>query len=153
MGTPRAIVLLIDSHPNNVSLVGLAVHAYCDHFYGGTFSSEVELGIVEALNNVIEHGYQGQNDKPIQVRLELHREALICQIRDYGNCWFLGDQPIEAMEWSKDSTALESLPEGGFGLFLIHQVMDHVELQQENPGSLLTLKKYSQPAEEVKDEA
>ena len=153
MGAQRAIVLKIDSHPNNVALIGLAVHAYCDHFFDGEFSDEVELGIVEALNNVIEHGYQNQFDQPIQVRLELSEQSLVCQIRDFGVQWCMRESDGQELRQEGGETALEDIPEGGFGLFLIRQVMDHVDLRAENPGSMLTLKKFCRPKSGVGDEA
>lgn len=135
----RLVTLQIKSHPKNAALIGLAANAYCSHFFRNEFSEEVELAVVEALNNVIEHSYKGKWDQLIKVCFEILETGVVCKIRDYGEQW----------EWQPSiqspdmNVPLEDLPEGGFGLFLVQQTMDKVHLEKCDPGSQLVLEKVS----------
>lgn len=137
----RTVTLLIKSHPQNLALIGLAARVYCREFLCEDFAEEVELAIVESLNNVIEHSYLGESSHNIEVVFEFPENAMVCKIRDFGAHWEL--QP-EYVAPDLD-VPVEDLPEGGFGLYLVHQVMDSVTLEKKDPGSLLVLKKYVVP--------
>lgn len=140
----RSITLRIKSHPKNVALVGIAVRGYCETFFEREMSTEVELAVVEALNNVIEHGYKGGIGHNILIRVEIRSKQFICQIRDYGRTW----DDYAAKDSLDLGNSLEELPEGGYGLFILHQVMDSVHHEPKNPGNLLVLKRFCHPEQE-----
>lgn len=139
----RSIIFQINSHPIQVAMVGIAVRACCKLFMNETIANDMELAVVEALNNVIEHTYKDEPGGAIQVHLVLSDQEFLAQIRDYGSHWELQKQSA-IPDFGED---LADMPEGGFGLFIIEQLMDQIELSPEDSGNTLTLKKQLPPRE------
>ncbi len=61
-----SISLSIDADLDKVSLIARAVRALCAEILHPDDVDAVELGLVEAINNVIKHGYGGQPGAPGQ---------------------------------------------------------------------------------------
>jgi serine/threonine-protein kinase RsbW len=74
-----------------------------------------EIVLAEVLNNVTEHAYRG-SEGVVEVALVLRHAEVLCTIRDQGNA-MPGDPPRGRPV--QPETALESLPEGGFGWHII----------------------------------
>jgi serine/threonine-protein kinase RsbW len=87
----------------------------------------VTLAVEEAITNVIRHSYGGPCDKPIIVRLKRidygdeARPALEILIRDFGKQ--VDPEGIKGRD-------LSEFRPGGFGLHIIHTVMDEVEFSR-----------------------
>jgi serine/threonine-protein kinase RsbW len=95
--------------------------------------SEIELALTEALANVIEHSYDGDPSKEIVVGVAIDGEALSVQVRDWGRAFDPGGYA------ARD---LDDPGEGGYGVFLMEQLMDDVTREpQPDGGTLLTLVK------------
>jgi serine/threonine-protein kinase RsbW len=109
---------------------------------GEVDSARVELGVVEALNNVVEHAYQLQPNNKIKVIFQPSKDHVVVCIIDTGvameqSLLFSDDN----QQWSKDLNALENISEGGRGLTLIKSIMDEVSYKSENGINQLTLLK------------
>ena len=95
--------------------------------------------MVEALNNVIEHAYQGEDGHEVHIKLlDKPQYTAVC-IRDFG----LSDPNL----LSGDNAAFpdeDSLPEGGWGLPLIQALADSIDYCSSNENNLLTLTKHKQ---------
>lgn len=80
--------------------------------------STVQIVLAEALNNIVEHAYAGDAGL-IEVELWRDPACLRIQIRDSG-------RPMPNASLPKGTLpplgAMEDLPEGGFGWFLIHSL-------------------------------
>ncbi|RME81513.1 MAG: ATP-binding protein [Caldilineae bacterium] len=99
--------------------------------------SAIELALAEALANVIEHGYQGDENQEIRLTLRIDDEKLTLTIRDFG-------QKFDPQSYSPPD--LSNPSEGGYGVFLIHQLMDEVIYDTSLPqGMKLTLVRYRTP--------
>jgi serine/threonine-protein kinase RsbW len=98
----------------------------------------VQMAVDEACSNVMEHAYSPGWPGDIDLTCCIQDEGdLIISIRDSGQPFdpsAVPDPPIGA--------DLESLPEGGLGLYFIRRLMDQVTFQfdQEN-GNVLTMVK------------
>lgn len=104
---------------------------------GADVVSEIELVLTEALANVIEHGYGGDDSKEIAIGAELVGGAFCVVVRDWGA---IAD-PATFQQRDLDDPG-----EGGYGLFLIEELMDEVRREpQPDGGTLLTLIKMVQP--------
>jgi serine/threonine-protein kinase RsbW len=131
----RTINLSIDSRLENVPLVGLAVRGIVSQSSLGEVDAyHVEVSIVEAVNNAIQHAYQGNPGQDVEIVLSLHADRIECTVSDAGVPLesFRGDGP------DYDPTDRANLPEGGMGLAIIRRGMD--EAAYESRGGKNTLR-------------
>jgi anti-sigma regulatory factor (Ser/Thr protein kinase) len=78
------------------------------------FRMQVVSAVGEAFNNIVLHGYEGRGDGVIEMEIRTRPERISIEMRDYGS--------------SFDPTAVpppdfDSLPEHGWGLFIIRSFM------------------------------
>lgn len=102
----------------------------------------LDLGLVlsEALTNVVEHAYGGADDQEIRLSLLIDDEKLCLTIRDFGKKFDLANYT---------PPDLDVPSEGGYGVFLIHELMDEVTYDTSLPtGTKLTLIRYRSAPEE-----
>ncbi|HED54346.1 MAG TPA: ATP-binding protein [Phycisphaerales bacterium] len=98
-------------------------------------ATQIALAVDEALANVINHGYDRQNDKPIWIRIwpktDGHTPGLRLMIED------------EARQIDPDSICgrdLDDVKPGGLGVHIIREVMDTVTYERRDKvGMRLTL--------------
>jgi anti-sigma regulatory factor (Ser/Thr protein kinase) len=97
--------------------------------YGLAEAQERRLGtaIAEATMNAMEHGNQYQEDLPVQIEVLNQESRLAVRIRDFGK------KPIEDSPAEPDIDAkLEgSQSPRGWGLFLIKNMVDEMNVQQD----------------------
>jgi anti-sigma regulatory factor (Ser/Thr protein kinase) len=99
--------------------------------YGDDPVGEIELALTEALANVIEHGYQGNADGEIAVTVAAEPDCLEVRVRDWGT---------GADELDFERRDLDDPGEGGYGVYLMEQLMDDVTREaQPDGGTLLTM--------------
>lgn len=95
--------------------------------------ADVELALTEALANVVEHAYEGRSGHEIVVSAEVQDGRLLVRVRDWG---------LPADPASFESRDLDDPGEGGYGIFLMAELMDRVTREQQpDGGTLLTLTK------------
>ena len=96
--------------------------------------TSLELAIAEALANVIEHSYEGEGPTEIHLTLDIDDKTLTLTIRDFG-------KKFDPSTYEPPDLAQPS--EGGYGVFLIREVMDEVVYDGSfESGGRLTLVKY-----------
>jgi serine/threonine-protein kinase RsbW len=102
--------------------------------FGADTVFNVELAAGEALANVVRHAYQGEAGHEIHLAVSIDDEKLLLTIRDFGR------------KFDPDTYKppdLDSPTEGGYGIFLMHELMDEVSYDTSLPdGTLLKLVKY-----------
>ena len=123
-----SISLHIDSDLDKVSLLARAVRALCSDFMSPEDQDAVEISLVEAINNVIKHGYGGEPGKDVQVAVGLHTDQVVIDVIDHASPMKaqLLEQPAED-PFAFDATDLTDIPESGMGLALIRMNMDEVQ--------------------------
>ncbi len=100
-------------------------------------ASDVKIALAEAINNVVEHAYTGLAAKEVQIRCQFRENRLVVQIVDSGKP--MPDlQPPDGVPPPVE-TALQDLPEGGFGWFLIQQLASSVAYERRDGLNLLAL--------------
>lgn len=136
------VQLVIDSLLHNVSLVGVAVNSMCRSLSLLQVDAyQVELCVVEAVTNAIKHAYNNQPGFSVQINFAVYSDKLVINVCDEG-------RPMPALvvpSLDFDPTDLEHLPEGGMGLFLIHQIMDEVTYVSQHGKNVLTMVKRLPP--------
>lgn len=97
----------------------------------------LRLCLAEALNNVVEHAYDGVEGKPIYADVSVRETGYEVVIIDEGRPMPGGDAPEGRSEFDLDD--FENLPEGGFGWMLIRSQMDLVEYERREGFNVLRL--------------
>ena len=103
-----------------------------------TTCGTVEIVLAEALNNIVEHAYDGPATDRIGLHARLGRAELVCTLRDRG-------APLPALHLPEGrlpeiARRPEALPEGGFGWFLIRSLTRDIHYAREAGGNRLTLR-------------
>lgn len=98
---------------------------------------DVQIALAEAVNNVVEHAYPGHSTGNVDIRCKLSDQELRIRISDAGPPFPDGKLPEGA---PRDiSGPLETLPEGGFGWYLIRELTNEVHYERENGNNQLSL--------------
>jgi serine/threonine-protein kinase RsbW len=135
---PRTLALEIPSRLDCIEFVGESLRVLCP--LAGLSESDsyrIELGVVEALNNVVEHAYEFQPEATISVRLRFHVDQLRIEIRDRGKA--RPDALSHRLFFDQEDR--QTWPEGGMGLFIMHEVMDTVTYERVEGENCLTMTK------------
>lgn len=96
------------------------------------FCHAFELALSEAFANCVKHGEAQNKEEQIVVTFELSRDQLAVTIKDH-------NPPFEY--YRKSLPEPSEYPDSGFGLYLIHQVMDEVAYRRENGQNVMIMKK------------
>ncbi len=146
----RAIVLSIESRLDHVAMVGAALRAVCGlTLLSEDQAGELELGVVEAVNNVIRHGYRGRPGQPVSVTIILHVDRVEVDIRDRGEAIPAGLlEEARDRGFGFDPGDVEALPESGMGLGLIALVADEVRYVSSDGENTLSLTKLFQAGDQ-----
>lgn len=102
--------------------------------------SRAEIVLAEVLNNITEHGYAGQDGAavPVALRCRISAQGLHVSVVDQG-------RPAPAdlgrkaclPPASPAANGIDSLPEGGFGWFLIRELTCNLHLESDEDGNRL----------------
>lgn len=91
---------------------------------------QLELMMVEAVNNVIEHAYQLQAGNDVHVRMEYNQQEIHLIISDHGQA-----MPDKLQTGTCIMPNPEDLPEGGWGMGLIHVLADSIHYDRDACGN------------------
>ncbi|MGK5091855.1 ATP-binding protein [Deltaproteobacteria bacterium TL4] len=135
-----SIKLTIESQLEHIPLVGLALRSFAGH---AAFDEEdsfmIELAVVEAVTNVVEHAYELQPGNLVEIEVLIQPDAILCHIYDKGKPMPPVKVPLINRSYNVDD--LDSISDRGRGIALIHQIMDEVTYQRCDEINFLTLKK------------
>ena len=126
--------ILVSPDTAQLSELRASVYRFCEvHKIPSQTTSRMVLAIDEALANVIEHGVTGE-EHPILVSMETDGERIIARLRDRG----VPFDPTPVV----DSPDNRRFPRRGFGLYLMHLIVDSMEyIRTEDGENILTLTK------------
>jgi len=138
MDEPVSITISIEKDLKNAFLVGLTVNAICSYFeLGREECYKVELGIIEAINNVIRHSGEAGGSGSVELTARLHSNRMVFEVSNWGNM-----EPSKGDLPAFDPEDIQTLPEKGMGLHLIRSLMDEVKQNSSAEKSTLVLVKY-----------
>ncbi len=95
------------------------------------FCHAYELAVSEAFTNSVRHAEPSQPETQVTMRVSSENSILAVCIID-------ANPPFNPVTQAPD---INSYPEGGYGLFLIHQLMDTVSYARENDTNMLSMTK------------
>ncbi|MEM9974362.1 MAG: ATP-binding protein [Pseudomonadota bacterium] len=98
----------------------------------------VEIVLAEVLNNVVEHAYSAPGDDLIALQIGPARAGLSFLVEDNGREMPEGGPPIGKL--ADKHADLLSLPEGGFGWFIIREVAHDVAYRREDGRNRLSFR-------------
>ena len=104
------------------------------------FMNAVTTAFGEAFNNLAIHGYRGRNDGMLEVDAEIGASHLTLHLKDTGS-------PVDFSDVTPPD--LDSMPEGGLGVFMMHALVEEVAYRAGTTGlpNVLTLTKRTIPPE------
>jgi len=97
------------------------------------FESQVVSAFGEAFNNVAIHGYEGRERGDVDVEIEVEGDRITIYVTDTGSSFDFTNVP---------EPALDDLPEGGLGVFIIKSFMDEVSYRAGRPNVLRITKRF-----------
>ncbi len=120
------IQITIPADLRYLNIVGTAVHAYLERTDGvveehiDDLVYNIQLAVHEVCTNIIEHAYQFDSNKPVQLSFYISRSENVLEVvlRDQGNQF----DPAAVV-----APKLGTAQERGLGLFLVHELMDSVD--------------------------
>lgn len=135
-GLMENVELKIESLYENVPFVCDKAKEFCMQC-GMTENEAIKVMICmdEALNNVVKHSYKEQAGNEIEIVFSFAGNTIRIDIIDYGESRKGGIKS----ELKFDPDDIESLPEGGMGLFIIQRYMDATEYHSHNGKNVFTL--------------
>lgn len=136
------IQLVIDSQLEHVRLLGSALRGIGQELsLSSRQLGELELILVEAVNNVIEHAYEFQTGNKVSVCLEcVPDNCMRLIISDQGKTMQCLNADGQIVDGSAFPDPLQ-LPEGGWGLALIHALADSCRYVYDQTGNHLHVHK------------
>lgn len=127
----RLIMLRLPSNPHNIAMVESFVERVVQRYkltpdlYGN-----ILISLTEAVNNAIIHGNHKDASKTVEISLQKEKDGLSFRVTDEGRGFDFTSIP--------DPTSPDRVMEvGGRGVFLMHQLADH--LKYDNNGSTVEL--------------
>ena len=137
--TPCKFSLLFQSSP---LAVRHALGEMMEHIRAQSISEKsiglFELVLAEALNNVVEHAYEGHETGDISLSVVIWNGSLICNIKDSGKPMPKLSLPIPTQ---KDlNVSLEGLPEGGWGWMMIRELSDSITYKRKRDQNHLSFR-------------
>jgi anti-sigma regulatory factor (Ser/Thr protein kinase) len=144
--TDPDISMQISSQPRYLGVVRAAVETAAKKMgLSDDEAAKITLAVDEAIANVIRHGYGGQTDQPIWLKMSPKsrdgRDGIEIVVED--RCLGVDLSRIK-------SRSLDEIRPGGLGVHIITGVMDEVEYQSRDDGEGVRLRmvKYTHPAEQ-----
>lgn len=97
-----------------------------------SFRNEITTAFGEAFNNIVIHAYRNRTDGMLDVEAELGPEHMTLKLMDDG---------VQADLSGVDTPNLDTLPEGGLGIFMIYSLVDEVDYTSGSPNVLSLTKR------------
>ena len=99
-------------------------------------TGDVVLAASEAVTNAVVHGYEETRRGRVDMSIQVLNGSVMLTIRDYGSG--VGRKPYTAPD--------TGIPhEGGYGVYLLHSLMDEVEVRSLEKGTEVRMKKLIRP--------
>jgi serine/threonine-protein kinase RsbW len=140
----QEIRFVIESDLKNVSQVGKTVKEVCSLISDTPITPyELELCVIEAVNNSIEHAYGNEKGQEVEVRFALQQDRIVVEIQDTGKS--MDQRVLEETDVSMLVTShedLNTLAEQGRGLPIIKKLMDAVVYETRQGKNCLTMTKF-----------
>jgi serine/threonine-protein kinase RsbW len=106
---------------------------------------DMKVAVTEACTNVVLHAYSNAQPGVVDISFELEHEGLSIRIKDEGESFKY--EPELRKSDSLHDKKLEEVTAGGLGLFLMHALMDKVEVFSERGTEVILTKLFGRKEE------
>lgn len=138
-----SIKLSVDSDLDLVALIARAVRGVCSDLVSEEDVDAIERAVVEAVNNVIKHGYGNDHGHNVDVSLEVRPDRIVVDIDDRAAPMERAQlRKASAQRFDFDPGNADEIPESGMGLAIIRMSMDKVEYRSRPGGNRLRMTKH-----------
>ena len=130
-----AITLSIESEFRNVFLIGLTINKIARSIpLSQQAAFEMEVAVVEAVNNAVEHAHRHRREKRVTVQVHIELDFIRLTVIDKG-------VPIRPKAFVSAATGIENASEieRGRGLAIIRALMDEVRCERKGKANHVTL--------------
>jgi len=132
------VVLIMPTRLEYLHLAASTVKGLCQHFNqdgaGEEFSYSVELAVSEACTNAIKHCRAGGCERPLELTFELSDAKIVVIIKHKGVQFDFDNAPLPQFDIH---------PEGGYGIYLIKEIMDQVEYSRVDGCNVIKMTKFA----------
>lgn len=134
--------LWLEAEPSlmGVRYLGAAIRGICALVLREEQAAEFDLALVEAATNIVKHGFSGRLDGRVRLRLGISDNRVEIELRDNGSAF---DPLLAAPQnapWDTDRyESFDTLPEGGFGVSLVHALVDGCTYRRQDNENVLIL--------------
>lgn len=108
----------------------------CERGISSEDIGSVAIILAEAMNNVVEHAYHDVEDGEIKLVMRQRGQSLILEITDRGKPMPKGRAPMGNHPMS-EFDANDAMPEGGYGWFLIRELVRDLVYDRKEDQNLL----------------
>ena len=139
MSSPETVLLDMPADSRFLNIISAAIEAYLERIPEiddrEMIIYNLKLAAQECCTNIIDHSYVEESDGRIGVCLTVQYEprTLVIEIHDTG-------RSVEAAVVTEPQLTVGS--ERGYGLFLMHELMDEVNYSQDESGNCWRLVKH-----------
>ncbi|MCA0756023.1 anti-sigma B factor RsbW [Paenibacillus sp. N4] len=133
------VSLTVPAQAEYVDIVRLTLFGVADK--AGFSYEEIEdmkVAVTEACTNVVLHAYGNGRSGVIDIRFEVEEEGLSIRIKDEGNSFRYEHADIQHA--SLHGKELDDITAGGLGIYLMHALMDRVEVMTEKGTEVILTK-------------
>lgn len=126
------IEMIIPSKPDYLGAIRLTVSGIANRMgYSYDEIEDIKVAVTEACTNVVHHAYEKNEKGKIKINFAVYSDRLKIFVIDEGKSFDKKAVSKKIGPVSPDA-AVETLNEGGLGLFLIETLMDKVEISGES---------------------
>jgi serine/threonine-protein kinase RsbW len=141
----RRASFMFEATLEDVSRVAQALRFFIPPEVPEEAKSEMEIGVVEAMTNIVKHGYGSSEHGVIEVSYSLSAGVITIELRDQGkpisgDMLFGGDDAV----FDFDPEDIDSLPESGMGMSLMRNTFDQIDYESASGSNLLRMVKHVQ---------
>lgn len=138
----RRASFMFEATLEDVSRVAQALRFFIPPEVPEEAKSEMEIGVVEAMTNIVKHGYGSSEHGVIEVSYSLSEGVITIELRDQGmpisgEALFGGDDAV----FDFDPQDIDNLPESGMGISLMRNTFDQIDYASADGSNLLRMVK------------
>ncbi|WP_062350879.1 anti-sigma B factor RsbW [Bacillus kwashiorkori] len=143
MNQPTDIIeLKLPPKPEYVGIVRLTLSGIASRM-GFCYEDieDIKIAVSEAITNAVQHAYKDGDSGDVMVKFRVFRNKLKIDVLDRGDSFDYHHIKQKKSTYSNNEP-VESMREGGLGLFLIETLMDEVEILRENGCTIVCMAKF-----------